>query len=818
MHVPAVALEARSPAGEEADARGRVHAGLLTGLIAQVLLLAALAGTVGLGAAGWVVGLTCAVIINAVLGHGLSRYHSDGLGPADWVTLARASLAVGVAALVAQSFDQRTSVATLVSLTALALTLDFVDGWVARHTTTATLGARFDGEVDAFLILILSVYVARSAGAWVLAIGAARYAFLAAGWLLPWMRALLPPRYWRTVVAATQGIVLTVVAAAILPFALGQAFLVIGLALLAESFGHDVRWLWTHRNATNLVAAGADSSADHTRAAHASTTPGRLRTTLAIVVTILALLLVWAALVAPDQPSALTPGAFVRVPLEGLVLIALAVSLPATGRRILAGLVGPLLALLVILKLLDIVFFTLFARPFDLIGDVGDAGIGLQTMRAALGKTEANVLVVGGVVLVIALVVLITLAIRRLMRLAAVNRRWSLRAVTALGAIWLLCAVSGAELLSHTPIASTSSSGFLFQEVGAVEADIHDEAVFANQIKQDRFRNTPGDQLLTGLRGKDVLLVFVESYGQVSVQGSSFSPAIDALLNRGTKQLRTAGFSARSGFVSAPGFGGISWLAHSTLQSGAWANSQRRYDQLVSSDRLTLSDAFGRAGWRTINFAPADDQAWATGSSFYHYDRLYDRRDMGYRGPTFTYAPMTDQYMFAALQRLELSKTHRRPLFAEVDTVSSHMPWNRIPQQIPWSEVGNGSIFNRIPMLREPDSFWWHPDQVKAAYARSLEYSLNVLISYVRDYGKKNLVLVVVGDEEPLPIVSGQGASHDVPISIIARDPSVMKRIRGWDLQPGLLPSLRAPVWPMSAFRDRFLTAYGPQPANRSSR
>ena len=96
--------------------------------------------------------------------------------------------------------------------------------------------------------------------------------------------------------------------------------------------------------------------------------------------------------------------------------------------------------------------------------------------------------------------------------------------------------------------------------------------------------------------------------------------------------------------------------------------------------------------------------------------------------------------------------------------MSSHMPWNRIPQEIPWGEVGNGSIFNRIPMEREPDSFWWHPNQVKAAYARSLEYSLNTLISYVQHYGKKNLVLVVVGDEQPLPIVSGQNASHNVPI------------------------------------------------------
>ena len=129
------------------------------------------------------------MITNAALARGLSRYRCDRLGPADWVTLARATLAVGVAALVADSFEQPAPVALLVTLAAVALVLDAVDGWVARRTGTASpLGAHFDGEVDAFLILVLSVYVARSAGAWVLAIGAARYAFLAAGWLLPWMR------------------------------------------------------------------------------------------------------------------------------------------------------------------------------------------------------------------------------------------------------------------------------------------------------------------------------------------------------------------------------------------------------------------------------------------------------------------------------------------------------------------------------------------------------------------------------------------------------------------------------------------------------
>jgi hypothetical protein len=177
---------------------------------------------------------------------------------------------------------------------------------------------------------------------------------------------------------------------------------------------------------------------------------------------------------------------------------------------------------------------------------------------------------------------------------------------------------------------------------------------------------------------------------------------------------------------------------------------------------------------------------------------------------------MPDQFMFAALQRLELSKTHRGPLFAEVDTVSSHMPWDRIPQMIPWNAVANGSIFNRTPTFTEPDSFWWHPRQVKAAYARSLEYSLNTLISFVQHYGDKNLVLMAVGDEQPLGIVSGHSASHDVPISLIAHDPSVLKRITGWGWQAGMRPSPQAPVWPMSAVRDRFLTAFGPRPAPRS--
>ena len=132
----------------------------------------------------------------------------------------------------------------------MALALDAVDGWVARRTgTVSALGARFDMEVDAFLILVLSGYVAGSLGGWVLAIGAdavrVRRRRLGS---CPGCAAELPPRYWRKVVAATQGVVLVVAAPACCRGRSTVALVALALALLVESFGRDVGWLWQHRS------------------------------------------------------------------------------------------------------------------------------------------------------------------------------------------------------------------------------------------------------------------------------------------------------------------------------------------------------------------------------------------------------------------------------------------------------------------------------------------------------------------------------------------------------------------------------------------
>jgi hypothetical protein len=544
----------------------------------------------------------------------------------------------------------------------------------------------------------------------------------------------------------------------------------------------------------------------------------RVRAVAARVVTFLAVLLVWFALVAPNQLSRLSPSAFLRIPIEGLVVVALGLVLAARARLVLATIVGVVLGLLTIVKILDMGFFAELDRPFNPVTDRGTFGPAFGVLRDSVGPTWAVVVAIGSGLLLIALPVFVTLSVLRLTRLTVRHRVGSARAVTAMGVGWIVCAAFGLQIVSGAPIASTSAAGLAYDEVHQVRAALQDQARFGPLLAaDDPFRDLPGRELLTGLRGKDVIVAFVESYGRVAVQGSTFSPEVDATLRAGTRSLRAAGFSSRSAFLTSSTFGGISWLAHATLQSGLWIDSQLRYDQLVASNRFTLSDAFKRAGWRTVSDVPSNSRDWPQGTSFYHYDKLYDARNVGYAGPNFSYASMPDQYTLSALHRMELAKPTRAPVMAEIDLVSSHTPWAPLPHLVDWNKVGDGSVFDGMPAQgQSPDVVWRNSNRVRAAYGQSIQYSLSALISFVQTSANKNLVLVLLGDHQPATIVSGARPDHDVPITIIAHDSKVMDRISSWGWQDGMLPSPHAPVWPMDAFRDRFLTAYGPQPVRRS--
>ena len=152
---------------------------------------------------------------------------------------------------------------------------------------------------------------------------------------------------------------------------------------------------------------------------------------------------------------------------------------------------------------------------------------------------------------------------------------------------------------------------------------------------------------------------------------------------------------------------------------------------------------------------------------------------------------------------------------AEIDLVSSHEPWTPLPRMLDWDELGDGSVYDGMPAEGPtPAEVFGDAARVRALYGQSIEYALTALISFVTTFHAHDddLVLVLLGDHQPASIVSGADATHDVPITIIARDPAVLDRIAPWGWDEGMRPAPDAPLWRMDAFRDRFLTAFGASP------
>jgi hypothetical protein len=527
------------------------------------------------------------------------------------------------------------------------------------------------------------------------------------------------------------------------------------------------------------------------------------------VLTILACSLVWIALVIPNELARLTPASLLRIPLEGLLIVGLLLLLRPAPRQAVGALVGFLLGLSVILKILDMGFNVAFARPFNPVVDSAYFRSAVDLLRLSVGRRNAVAALAVAGILVAVLLLLLPLAMLRVVRVVDEHRVGTIRAVVVLGAAWLVFAAVSLISGSGSSLAAASTASTAAYHVDQVRAGIVDERTFAEAAVTDPYRAAPPDRLLAGLRGKDVIVAFVESYGRVALKDPALAPGVSKVLDAGTQTLRAEGYSARTGYLTSSTFGGLSWLAHSTLQSGLLIDNQRRYDHLLATDRATLSSLFKRAGWRTAAFVPANERDWPEGRTFYGYDAIYDDRNMGYRGLKFGFATMPDQYIWSALHRLELARPGHAPVMAEVDLVSSHTPWAQLPQLVDWKDVGNGSIFSTMA-LQGPgaEQLWRDPERVKANYGTSIEYSLSALISYVKEFGSDNLVLVVLGDHQPARMVSGQDSNHDVPISVIARDPSVTDRLAEWGWTDGLKPSPDAPVWPMETFRDRFLSAF----------
>lgn len=534
------------------------------------------------------------------------------------------------------------------------------------------------------------------------------------------------------------------------------------------------------------------------------------------VTTGFAAVLVFLALIVPDQITRLPPGnspwtALLRIPAEALIAAAILLLLPKKGRRgIVIGL-GVVLGLLTVIKMIDVGFFAVLARRFDPVLDWSLFDDGFNFLVDSIGQAATIGAAAGLVVGAVLLVAGMTWAVLRLDTVMRGHRVGAWRGIGTAGAAWVALAVTGVQLIGGLPVAAHAAADLAGHTVMALPQNLADRKKFAAEVQVDNYRDRDPGQMLTALRDKDVIIGFIESYGRDAIENPAFNGAVLASLQANGDKLEAAGYASRSGFLASPTAGGGSWLAHSTFLSGLWIDNEQRYRSLVASDRLTLTRAFANSGHRAVGVQPGIVFAWPEGR-FYGYDHIYDSNTLGYNGPSFSWSPMPDQFVMSAFQKLEYGTSGRGPLLAEITLTSSHTPWSPVPSMLDWTAVGDGSVYGPVVAGAESTSDVWKDDaKIRTEYARSVAYSIDSLLGHLTEYGNDDTVLVFLGDHQPASVVVGTEATKDVPITIIAKDPKTLDRITAWGWTDGLKPDPGAPIWRMDTFRDKFFAAFGPE-------
>ncbi len=317
-------------------------------------------------------------------------------------------------------------------------------------------------------------------------------------------------------------------------------------------------------------------------------------------------------------------------------------------------------------------------------------------------------------------------------------------------------------------------------------------------------------QDLLDLIDRDVLIVFVESYGRTSLDTPLYADLHRETLRNAETRLQDLGLSLASGYLKSPTQGGQSWLAHATFANGLWIDGQTRYGAILASGRQTLYHIAARAGFHTAAVMPQITLEWPE-SSVMGFDTILAARDLGYAGEPFNWVTMPDQFTFAALDRLLRDPSRERRVFVQVATGTSHAPWVPVPQMVAWDEIGDGHIFDAMATTGDPPEVVWRDrDRVREQYRLAIDYALQAVFGYAALHAEDPPLMLVIGDHQAAGFVA-LDERPDVPIHVIGPAPLVALAER-WGLSHGLVPADDAPVVPMDEMRDAFIRTYSSAP------
>lgn len=511
----------------------------------------------------------------------------------------------------------------------------------------------------------------------------------------------------------------------------------------------------------------------------------------------------WLGAAVAEQPF---PG---WIALESALLVGVLALLPkrpwVLGLAALAAL-GTLLTAIVAFA--DLVFQVSLARSLNLFIDV-------ELLRAVWDLAVGNVgvpLTVVAAVVIVAMLGLTTLGLTRLLAPSALSGGPVLpRLLPRLGGVALV-ALFALGLTHETPPAvqdrlATPAVRLLRDQGSQLMLTWRERGAFQAELADRRatYAGLPG--LLAKLRGDDVMLTFIESYGMSALADPQFAAVVRPRLDTFAARMAADGVTLATGRVVSSTQGGMSWLAHGTMISGLWLSTEPRYELLMAADRETLVDDFRHAGHRTVAVMPAIARSWPAAKRL-RYDRAYTARDIPYEGPPLYWVTMPDQYTWSFVQTDIREKRGDKPLFIETAMVSSHAPWVPTLPLVPWERIGHGAAFE--PFRQEghpPEELWVDTDALRANYATSLDYSLHAMAEWAERYLDDRTLLIVLGDHQAAPWVTGS-LDPGVPVHVLARDPALVQPFLDWGFEPGAVPRMDQPERRMDQFRDWFVRAY----------
>jgi len=302
----------------------------------------------------------------------------------------------------------------------------------------------------------------------------------------------------------------------------------------------------------------------------------------------------------------------------------------------------------------------------------------------------------------------------------------------------------------------------------------------------------PPGQALGALGGRDLYLILLESYGAVAYDNPQAAERLGLARAQLASDIAAGGRQVVSAFVGSPTIGGGSDLAHLSLLSGLDLSDPNRHDLLLTTDRPTLMTLFRAQGYQTVGLYSALSWDWPE-RAFYGFDVFLEGRSLDYPGPPLGYWHIPDQFSLARFEQLHPRGPGVPPRFLFFPTITCHLPFSQVPPyQADWERVLTAQPYDaaavQATLAEQPNWLDMFPD-----YLRMVEYSYRWLGGFLQRPDPRETLFVLVGDHQPAANVSGEGASWDVPVHIIARDPALLARFTALGFTPGLEPT-RAPL------------------------